>query len=144
MNDMISLAIASILEKETKDFKKEIAPGVYAVDTTISVTIKATVKKGEPSEYTPTCDIPLKETLALILEKAGFQRENMMKTIVECMKEALESKAKGNSIIAERLKDIDVAMERVTNMTEQLPKKSKQGIVTITGEVTIEEPTLTI
>ena len=51
MNDMISLAIASILEKETKDFKKEIAPGVYAVDTTISVTIKATVKKGEPSEY---------------------------------------------------------------------------------------------
>jgi mannitol-specific phosphotransferase system IIBC component len=144
MNDLISLAIASILEKETKDFKKEIAPGVYAVDTTISVTIKATVKKGEPSEYTPTCDIPLKETLALILEKAGFQRENMMKIIVECMKEAMESKTKGNSIIAERLKDIDVAMERVSTMTEQLPKKSKQGIVTIKGNVTIEEPALTI
>jgi mannitol-specific phosphotransferase system IIBC component len=80
----------------------------------------------------------------LILDKAGFQRENMMKIIVECMKEAMESKTKGNSIIAERLKDIDVAMERVSTMTEQLPKKSKQGIVTIKGNVTIEEPALTI
>ena len=68
MDNLTKLAISKALEKDTKNFKA--TPGVHDIDTTITLRVKGTVKKGADSDYTPTVDIPLLPTLALVLEKA--------------------------------------------------------------------------
>lgn len=135
MDNLTKLAIAKSLEKATKNFKAE--PGLHNIDTTITLRVKGTVKKGEDSDYTPTVDIPLLPTLALVMEKAGFMRERAKELLIEAMTEALELSAKGDEFVADRVKNIDEAMAHVREVTGALPKKTKSGQTNVT--VTVEE-----
>jgi hypothetical protein len=135
MDNLTKLAISKALEKDTKNFKA--TPGVHDIDTTITLRVKGTVKKGEDSDYTPTVDIPLLPTLALVMEKAGFMRELAKKLLVEAMTEALELSAKGEELVADRVKNIDEAMAHVREVTKALPKKTKSGATSV--KVTVEE-----
>ena len=129
MNDVIAVALAKALEKNAKPIK--LAAGEYAVDQTITLKVTGTVKKGEDHEYTPTVDIPLLATMALLLEKSGFQRERSKALLIEAMQEALAANVEADELVAERLKDIEAAMVHVREVTEALPKKIRNGMTNV-------------
>lgn len=135
MNDLLKIALAKKLTKDTKALR--LAPGVHDIDTTLAVRIKGQVTKGADVNYTPTVDIPLIPTLALVLEKAGFMRERAKELLIEAMTEALELGEKGEDFVAEKTKDVDAAIQHVSDITSQLPKKTKQGATKVEIDLTV-------
>lgn len=135
MNDLLRVALAKLLEKETKNVKLPV--GVHTVDQTVVLKLKGEVTKGKDVQYTPTVDIPMLPTLALVLEKAGFQRERSKALLIEAMTEALALGEQGSEHVAERVKDIETAMGHVREVTGALPKKTKSGATKV--EVELEE-----
>lgn len=109
------------------------------IDETVTLHVKGTVKRGQDGEYTPTISIPVKATLAILLERMGFQRDYAAELLVECMTQALNEETQAAPIIAERLKDIDAAEERVRAVLEALPKATRRGATTMRGTVTVVE-----
>lgn len=137
MNDILKLALVKKWEKETKNFKP--LPGVHDIDAVLQLRVTGTVAKADDVEYTPTVDIPLLSTLALVLEKAGFMREKAKALLVEAMTEALELEEKGSELVAERVKNIEEAMAHVREVTGALPKKTKSGATKVNVEVELAE-----
>lgn len=135
MNDLLKVALAKLLEKDTKGVKLPV--GVHTVDQTVVLKLKGQVTKAKDVPYTPTVDIPMLTTLALVLEKSGFQRERSKLLLVEAMTEALALGEKGSEHVAERVKDIETAMGHVREVTGALPKKTKSGATKV--EVELEE-----
>jgi hypothetical protein len=135
MDDLTKLAISKSLDKSLKGFKAE--PGVHNIDTTVSIRVQGTIAKGADAPYTPTVDIPMLPTLAIVLEKAGFQRETAKRLLIEAMTEALAAGEQAAGPVADRVKDIETAMTHVRQVTNALPKKIKSGATTV--KITIEE-----
>jgi len=136
MNDLIQVAIAKLLAKDTPD----LPVGQVTVDEVVTLHVKATVKRNRDGEYTPTVSIPLKATLALLLARMGFQRERASELLVEAMRDALNGDRLGEDTISERMADVDAAMARVTAITSALPKETRKGAVTVKGSVEVVEP----
>jgi hypothetical protein len=134
LNDLAKVALAKLMEKDTKGVV--LAPGVHNVDETVVIKLQGTITKGAQVTYTPTVDIPMLTTLALVLEKSGFQRERSKALLVEAMTEALTIGDKGSEHVAERVKDIEAAMGHVREVTDALPKKTKQGATKVEVELT--------
>lgn len=134
MNDVVTVALGKALEKTAKGIA--IPAGEHAIDTTLTLRIRGTVKKSEDGEYTPTVDIPLLATMALLLEKSGFQRERSKELLIDAMQEALA----GGEVVAERVKDIEAAMVHVREVTAALPKKTRTGATKVAVEIIDETP----
>lgn len=135
MHDILHVAIAKLL-KDTPD----LPVGTVEVDETVTLKVKATIRRNKDGEYTPTVSIPLKATLALLLAKMGFQRERAAELLVDAMTEALNEDRLGEETITARLADVDTAMERVQEITAALPKETRKGAVTVKGSVEVIEP----
>lgn len=136
MQDAVVIALAKTLEKQAKPIK--LAPGDHQIDETVTLRITGRVRKGEDNEFTPTVEIPMLATMALLLEKSGFQRERSKALLIEAMQEALDAQVVGNeksAIIAERVNDIQTAMEHVQEITAALPKKMRSGTTTMVVEL---------
>ena len=118
-------AAANLIAKEAK--KADLKVGEYTVSETITAKITATVIKGEDEDYIPTVDIPLLDTLAIALKNSGLTRDASKAIIIDAMKAAIESKAKGSDAIAERKADIDECMKHVREITAELPSKTRKG-----------------
>lgn len=138
MLDVLKVALAKQLEKETKDIK--VAPGVHNIDQVLWLRVKGNVTKAVDGEYIPTADIPLLPTLALVFEKAGFQRENAKKLLIAAMTEALSVGEQAEGPIADRVKDIETAMEHVRSVTAALPKKTRSGATKVKIEILEADP----
>ena len=140
MDSILSKALASYFDKQ----KGEIAPGNHEIDKTITLKIKGTVKKSASSMVSPTVEIPLISTMALLLQRMECQRENAAKIIRECMIEAMllknakQAKPENSQMIAELIKDAEAAMDFVkTAILDRLPKVPKNGATMV--NVVIEE-----
>jgi hypothetical protein len=141
-------AVANYFKKLAE--KTGLALGSHTINQTFTIQINGTVNKAADEQYTPTVDIPIKLALALVLEKAGFQRENAKKLLLDAMTEALTLSDKEEELlkdstsltpaelaIATRLKDVEKAMEHVKDVTNNLPPKTRKGKTTVS--VTIKE-----
>jgi hypothetical protein len=128
MNDLVTLALAKALATQTKNV--ELDAGRHTIDATVTLRVTGEVVKGKDVPYTPTVDIPLIPTLALVLEKAGFQRERAKALLVEAMTEALSKGDKGAVTVTERVKDIEAALAHVREVTAALPQKVRAGATT--------------
>lgn len=128
MNDVTKLALSKLLTK-----LPDIPVGKTEVDETVTLHIKCILNRGEDVEYTPTAEIPLKSTLALLLARMGFQREHAMNLLVGAMTDAINGETSAEKSVLENLVDIDAAMERVQKITAALPKKTRKGALTIKG-----------
>lgn len=142
MRRVIEIALGEALGKLSKAAKPRLAQGSSEdIDEVVVLRVKGQVKKGEDNEYTPTVDIPLKTAFALLLEKAGYgredQRQNAIDLLVESMTEALTADADKDEALQARMFDIDKAMDRVKQATAALPKKTRNGTVTV--KVVVEE-----
>lgn len=151
---------ASMIHAAANYFKKlaEKTPlivGTHTLAETVTIQVAGTVTKGADESYVPTVDIPLKLALACVLEKAGFQRENAKKILLEAMTEALTLGDKEEELLkqtttltpaelalATRLKDVQSAMEHVKDVTRNLPTKTRKGktIVSVSFDHLIPEP----
>ncbi len=101
--------------------------GHHEVDFKVLVHVTGSITKLKDTSKTPTVSIPLKATLALALQKAGVQRENITRILTEAMTEALNMGKKGEETIKEQLADVEAAMKRVTAVTSALPKTPVSG-----------------
>lgn len=138
MDDVIKVTLAKYFSKKLKDNDIVLNPGLHNVDTTISLKISGNINKLEDVDYTPTVDnVPLLPTLALVLEKSGFQRENIKRMLIAAMCEALELEEKGKEYIRDKCRDVEAAMQHVREITTALPKKVKSGATLL--EINIQE-----
>jgi hypothetical protein len=144
-------AVANYFKKLAE--KTPIGVGTHNLADTVTIKVSGVVSKFADEVYTPTADIPLKLALALVLEKAGFQRENAKKILLEAMTEALNLGDKEEQLlketttltpaelaIATRLKDVNVAMEHVKDVTNNLPAKTRKGKTTVSVTIKEQEP----
>lgn len=118
------------LSKAIKADTGIIPVGTHLVDKIIRIHLKGEIKKGQDSEYTPTMEIPIIPTLALVLEKMGFMREKAIQLLTSAMKEAISNNSDSEKAIQERTKDIEEAMSHVRKITAALPKKVRSGATT--------------
>lgn len=139
LNDATTVAIAKVFEKKAKSIRLQ--PGHWPVAAKVVIDLSGEIVKGDDVVYTPTVDIPMLTTLALVLEKAGFMRERAKELLIDAMTEALVLEEKGSEIVAERVKDIESAMEHVREVTAALPKKIRQGATNVSVEVAAGELT---
>lgn len=133
--------------------KTPLFAGQYSLAETLTIQVNGSVTKGADEDYIPTVDIPLKLALACVLEKAGFQRENAKKILLEAMTEALNMGDKEEELLkqtttltpaelalATRLKDVQTAMEHVKDVTRNLPTKTRKGKTLVTVAIKEVEP----
>lgn len=147
MNNLLTIVLADMFSKEAK--KLTLPVGQHQIDTTIMLNVKAIVNRYEDSEYTPTVDIPLKATLAFLLQRMGFQRDKAIELLVEAMNDALENKQNENpadggeaeDLIKEQMRDVDEAMGMVSQrLLENLTKKTRKGQTRVKGMIEEIQP----
>lgn len=129
-----AMAIGKAMSKGDMDAARAaILPGEHLVDMTVSIKGKLTI--GEDYESTPTTSIPLKETMALLLKRMGFQRDTAIVILKEVFKEALIIKGKGKGALTD---NADIELANAVNETmaiveddflATLPKVTKSGVV---------------
>lgn len=129
----IDAAALVVLSKFISGEDTDLQPGDYEVDTEVTLRIQGSVKKAEPGFYTPTSSIPLKTVLALVLERAGFQRENLKNLLVEVCSEALTQGKQVEERLKDRLKDMDAAMAHVQSILGKLPPQERQGATKVSN-----------
>ena len=141
MNALLATALANVTKKfATKAGKVEV--GTHEVDTVVTLRIKGTITKKPDTEKTPTVSIPLKATLALALQKAGIQRDNIARILTEAMTEAINMDEQGEARIADQLADVEEAMARVEAITHDLPKTPVAGATICNLACCVEDPAL--
>lgn len=126
MNSILLAALNSVVGKLTKA-GGPVAPGLYNVDETVTIRVAGTVEKLDDEVYTPTVDIPLKRAMALLLHRAGIQREAAKAALVAAMSEALTTGKGSDDAIDEYIADVDAAMAHVVSVTAALPPKVRTG-----------------
>jgi len=136
MNEAILVAVSKLLNNSTPVLEA----GTYPVNGEITLRVKALVTKGEDTEYTPTVDIPLIPTLALVLEKSGITRERSIALLTEAMQESLALGQRAHCALSQRINDIETAIQRVREVTDALPKKTRAGQTRVRGEIEVLTP----
>ena len=139
MTPAILALAATHAAKKLADCRDDVAPGTYknitvtVISTVDGVTASAIVTAdelvvGQDEDYIPTVDIPQLATLALALKKAGVQRHNIKKVLVEAATEALQNGDKVGDAI-ELAEDLEEAFKMVRASMKALPKKTRKGKV---------------
>ena len=133
MRKIVALALARALTDSG-----DIRVGTYKIDETITLHVCGTVQRRPDTSYTPTVAIPLKATMALLLQRMGCTREAAADLLVDVMTEALaaESDVHAAAGIAERIEDVESAMARVQAVTGKLPQATRKGATIVKCEVT--------
>jgi hypothetical protein len=137
MNELTMLALAKFFKDNSNNFIPK--PGHHSIEDEFTIKVKGTVFKGNDVDFTPTVEIPLLSTLALVLEKSGFQREKSQSILIEAMTEALENESSTSQSVKERIKDIERAMKSVRQITGSLPLKKRTGPTKFNLEVELQK-----
>lgn len=127
MTNLAKLALIKQWQKDLDAAGYVPPPGYHPVNETAVVHVKGGVNKLQDEQYTPTVDIPLLPTMALLLEKCGFQRELVKDILIQSMTEAIRHQRDPHDLINGRVKDIETAMEHVREVTDALPLKTRSG-----------------
>ena len=109
------------------------APGMYEVD--FEVAVKGSVSVGDDTTKKPTVSIPMKEVLALFIQRSGVTREASVKLLREAMIEALKQDTKGTGAIAAATDIEQVSKDIVSEVVASLPRTPVLGRVTTNLEV---------
>ena len=120
------MAVAkAIADKAAKQARENLAVGTSNVDFYIHVCGDLSIS--QDTEKVPTVSIPLYATLAIALQKAGIQAENILSIIESSVSEAIANDETVNESISERVRAI---CEHLKNrFAETLPKTPVKGAV---------------
>jgi len=126
-----------VAAKAAKAARDEVNPGEHAVDFTVRVT--GTVKVLADTEKTPTVSIPVKEVLALFVQRSGCTREHSLALLRECLTDALSASTEGKGAIEGAI-DLDAEFKAaVADLTASLPKTPVKGAVKASLAVEVVE-----
>jgi hypothetical protein len=144
MNAIDILAVSKAFDdKELKAQRdsKDVTVGVHNVD--VMVRVHGTLKVFDDTEATPTCSVPLLATLAIALQKAGFQRENILQLVVESAREALRQGEKVSDQMSEDMGRLESGIKQIQKeFAEKLPKVPRRGM--IKAQLLVEELALEV
>ena len=112
--------------------------GTHKIDATVLCHLHGTVKKSPDSEYTPTVKVPWLTAMALLLERAGVTRAASIGLLGDVIGEAIRTGENAQGAVADRLRDIEAAMESVRQVTDSLPKQVRAGQTRVDVELTVE------
>jgi hypothetical protein len=118
-NNVIGAALAKFFGNS----KKEIPVGHHQIKGTVTIALDAVIEKLPSESYIPTVDLPIKKVLAIALQKAGVQRENILKIIQESATEALNDATP----VSDYLEVTENSLRRVSEMLANLPSKQRDG-----------------
>lgn len=140
--DMSENAIKAAVCKAFKNSSKELEPGSYELDTTITIHVSGTVVKCESEMVAPTHRIPFLSVIALVLEKSGITRDAatrfVREALIETMADTPESRV---DALEERIKDVAEAVSTVKKQViDQLPRVPKSGKFLANAEVQLLGP----
>ena len=127
-NEMIAAIDSSLKADAIKTAKGSLEAGKHAVDFT--VRISGVLTKGEDDMAKPTVTTPWLTVMALVLHRAGFQRDAAMEMIFNAMNDA---QTIGKDDEAELMKVAGVAEARQrfdAEVLSRLPLMPRQGKVT--------------
>jgi len=132
-----NLLLASLVSADSKKKLASEMPDGSSVPVRVVLEFFGTLEKGVSYERTPTVSVPLIETLALFLARAGATREASEALLVECMTDAILETGKGQDALSETVPAVAAMLERVrANVLDKLPKVSVSGAVKFKGSVT--------
>lgn len=134
MNPVTIIALAKHFEKLAKCIKLP-PESFHTIDERVVLDVWGTVSRARDVQYTPTSDIPLVPALALVLQKAGFQRENAKALLIEVLTECINADEKAREALIEKT-GVAEAIQHVRDITSALPKKTKAGATTSACHVT--------
>ncbi len=122
-------------EDKSKETRNKVRPGSYAFDFLLH--IKGNTDVGEDFETTPTVSIPIIETLALFVSRAGFTRKKSLELLSNCVKDAILGNKKGAKGEIERvLPELTETIKKIKKeVLAELPKAKRKGIVKIECDV---------
>jgi len=130
--------VKALLGKVWKDESLSLTPGKHHVDDVLTVRIFGTVEKRPDTAASPTVSIPLIPTLALFWEKSGITRDAALNLLREAITEAIELNGSTDGKIAERMNDVQKAVEAIRkDLLAKLPKSPRAGSV-ITKNISVE------
>ena len=130
--------VKAILGKVWKDESLSLTSGKHHVDDVLTVRIFGTVEKRADTEASPTVSIPLIPTLALFWEKSGITRDAALNLLREAITEAIQLNDSTDGKIAERMNDVQKAVDAIRkDLLAKLPKAPRAGS-TITKNVSVE------
>lgn len=110
----------------------KLAPGQHGFHGRVTLDVHLDIAKAQEVWQTPTTSIPLKAVLAIALQKAGVQRENIRDVLVDAMTEAINLEEE----TAEELMGVtEDAMGRVSQTLKHLPKVPREGATTVRGDI---------
>lgn len=126
MNNLSAIEALAISKANIKADRPE--TGKHEVDFT--VRIQGGVSILDDTERTPTVSIPMKEVLAIFIQRSGVTRAASVKLLKEAMTEALKKDVKGAGAIDAAV-DIDQASKDIVEeVAASLPKTPVKGRVT--------------
>ena len=114
-------------------------PGKHEVDFIARIT--GSVNVAADTERTPTVSIPMKEVLAIFIQRSGVTREASVKLLKEAMTEALKDGGTKGTGAIDAAADIEMASKDiVAEVTSALPKTPVKGRVTSSLTISHIEP----
>ena len=145
MLDTTLLAISDWAGENEKQIKTNLTQGVHDIDEVVTLHVKGIVTRFANGERTPTCSIPLKLTLALMLGKGREEDKARFESmLVEAMTEALAKEKTADTEFKEQIKHFDEVELRVKQLLGELPKVPCNGKTVVKAFVTEVAPITTL
>ncbi len=133
---LLDFALTKLLAKKTKTFDLE--PGSYRIRGTATVKIDATITRRKDSSYTPTADIPLLPTMAILLHRMGVTRNAARELIVEAATEALTAGGKVGDHLTEYFEGLEGAVANLkADLKKRLPVATRLGAKSVSGTIDV-------
>lgn len=118
--------------KMVKEAREKLTPGDYEVKA--SVQLEGNLAVGVSVEYTPTSNIPLLVTMALLVQRMGLQKDAALAMIHTAMTEAILLGESGNETIGPMVKDLEGVIAQIrAEVTANLPRQTRNGTAKFAG-----------
>jgi len=129
LNAVQVLALSKILtDKKVEDARNAVGPGMSLEVEPFQISCEGgKVVTGEITEYTPTAEIPLLDTLAIALHKSGMQSQHIRNVILDSAKQAISKDCKIGDEMQATIAYLKEDLESLRQSFASLPKKKRHG-----------------
>ena len=132
IDPLFSLALQHALKKGLDaKAREEVGPGVHTnlvMDLTVRV---GEMRIGADTDKAPTCSIPLLPTLALMIKRMGFQREQALEVLTEVMTQAINLDKDATKALLAETGVADAEKLLKTEVIAKLPRTPVKGAVKV-------------
>lgn len=131
LTNIESLAIAKFFKNES-ELAKQVSEGIYPLD--FIVRWRGTLEKAPNSPMSPTVRTPWFTVMALLVQRLGIQREETLKIIFQCIRDAtLLDKSAEKELL--KITGVAAMRKRIEDEFDAMPKIPRNGVVTVTASV---------